>query len=142
MSSLFFSALSSPHSSKKGGGFEEIRFFVDENGIRSLVSKADSALGDKQLYINTVLTGWITAEPRPDPRDVYRVRIEGPIDNRFEITLVVRRGHYSLASFLNEHEDILIKKSGEARCSCHPGETKWFLPDSFPDYWREEDVEA
>lgn len=111
-------------------GLEKYTFKVSMSGILAVTARAE---GSKRV-MNQALVGWYLLSPRPDGRDILSATIHPIEDSLAEVTLIIKRGHYTLLDLLHQHEDITISAEGTVTCSCHVGIIYYLIRSTLPDY--------
>lgn len=112
------------------GGLER---FVCEIPMRNFVAIATLHKGDRDAIIRYVVGAWYTISPRPDIRDVQDMKVEASPEIA-SVTLIIRRGHYTMLHWLQNHKDVTFYEDGTISCSCHPDEKSWLLRSTLPNY--------
>lgn len=117
-------------SSEMRGGLER---FICEVPMRYFIPLATLHKGDRDAIIRYVLGAWYTISPRPDFRDVLDMKISASPEIA-EITLIIKRGHYTLLDWLQNHKAVTFHEDGTISCTCHPDEKSWLIRSTLPDY--------
>ena len=115
------------------GGLER---FIFDLPTAWLVPLAERYRDNEALLRRYFLDAHYTISPRPDLRDVisHTIRVLGQSS---EVTLVIRRGHYSVLDMIRAHKEVTLREDGSVVCSCHPDAIFWIVKESLPDYSRQ-----
>lgn len=117
------------------GGLERYTFSIRPSAIAAAAKRAK---GDESIF-NRALVSWYLLSPRPDSRDILSKEIRPGEGGLMEVTLIIRRGHYALLRELQEHNSLQISPDGRIECDCHPGEIRWVMKSTLPNYGKEFD---
>lgn len=113
-------------------GLERYTFQVATSGFLALATRA---AGYRPILLQG-LVGWYCISPRPDARDILSVKVT-PGTEFTEIELLIKRGHYTVMSWLRNHKEVTFHEDDSVTCACHPEEKGWLVKMSLPDYGGE-----
>lgn len=113
------------------GGLERYTFRMQTSW---LIPIAERHRDSPELLRQFFLDGYYTIRPRPCIDDIisHSIKVNGV---NSDVTLVIKRGHYTLLTWLRDHEAVTFRADGSITCTCHPDQViGWLVRSALPDY--------